>query len=87
VSAEEVYAEATRVMKNVCKNGFLKCFQKFYELWRNHVTAKENYFGVNVMYKDISIKKMFLGSKVRPVRGADKLTAIYESIVYTMWDH
>jgi hypothetical protein len=24
---------------------------------------------------------MFLGSKVRPVRGADKLTAIYEPIV------
>jgi hypothetical protein len=29
---------------------------------------------------------MFLGSKVRPVRGADKLTAIYEPIVYTMLD-
>jgi hypothetical protein len=31
-------------------------------------------------------KKMFLGSKVRLVRGADNLTAIYEPIVYTMWD-
>jgi hypothetical protein len=29
---------------------------------------------------------MFLGSKVRQVRGADNLTAIYEPIVYTMWD-
>jgi hypothetical protein len=29
---------------------------------------------------------MFLGSKVRPVRKADNLTAIYEPIVYTMWD-
>jgi hypothetical protein len=28
---------------------------------------------------------MFLGSKVRPVRGADNLTAVYEPIVYTMW--
>jgi hypothetical protein len=26
-------------------------------------------------------KKMFLGSKVRQVRGADNLTAIYEPIV------
>jgi hypothetical protein len=26
-------------------------------------------------------KKMLLGSKVRPVRGADNLTAIYELIV------
>jgi hypothetical protein len=26
-------------------------------------------------------KKMFLGSKVRAVRGADNLTAIYEPIV------
>jgi hypothetical protein len=25
---------------------------------------------------------MFLGSKVRPLRGADNLTAIYEPIVY-----
>jgi hypothetical protein len=29
---------------------------------------------------------MFLGSKVRRVRKADNLTAIYEPIVYTMWD-
>jgi hypothetical protein len=29
---------------------------------------------------------MFLGNKVRPVRRADKLTAICEQIVYTMWD-
>jgi hypothetical protein len=29
---------------------------------------------------------MFLGSKVRLVRSADKLTAIYEPIVCTMWD-
>jgi hypothetical protein len=28
-----------------------------------------------------NIKKMFLGSKVRLVRGADNLTAIYEPIV------
>jgi hypothetical protein len=27
------------------------------------------------------IEKMFLGSEVRPVRGADNLTAIYEPIV------
>jgi hypothetical protein len=34
-----------------------------------------------------NIKKvMFLGSKVRLVRGADNLTDIYEPIVYTMWD-
>jgi hypothetical protein len=34
-----------------------------------------------------NIKKiMFLGSKVLLVRGADNLTAIYEQIVYTMWD-
>jgi hypothetical protein len=31
-------------------------------------------------------KIMFLGSKVRPVRGADNLTAIYAPMVYTMWD-
>jgi hypothetical protein len=29
---------------------------------------------------------MFLGSKVWPMRGADKLTAIYDPIVYTKWD-
>jgi hypothetical protein len=29
---------------------------------------------------------MFLGSKVKPVRKADNLTAIFEPIVYTMWD-
>jgi hypothetical protein len=29
---------------------------------------------------------MFLGSKVRPVLKADNLNAIYEPIVYTMWD-
>jgi hypothetical protein len=29
---------------------------------------------------------MFLESKVRPVRRADNLTAIYEPIVQTMWD-
>jgi hypothetical protein len=29
---------------------------------------------------------MFLGSKVLRVREADNLTAIYEPIVYTMWD-
>jgi hypothetical protein len=34
----------------------------------------------------IRIKKMFLGSKVRPVPRADKLTAICEPTVYTMWD-
>jgi hypothetical protein len=28
-----------------------------------------------------NFKKMFLGSKVRPVRGADNLIAIYEPIV------
>jgi hypothetical protein len=33
-----------------------------------------------------NIKKKFLGSKVRPVRGADNLTAIYEPVVWTMWD-
>jgi hypothetical protein len=31
-------------------------------------------------------KIMFLGSKVRPVRGTDKLTAFYEPIFYKMWD-
>jgi hypothetical protein len=29
---------------------------------------------------------MFLGSKVRLVRKADNLIAIYEPIVYIMWD-
>jgi hypothetical protein len=29
---------------------------------------------------------MFLGSKMRLVRRADNLTAIYEQIVYTLWD-
>jgi hypothetical protein len=29
---------------------------------------------------------MFLGSKVRLVRRANKLTAIYEPIAWTMWD-
>jgi hypothetical protein len=29
---------------------------------------------------------MSLGSKVRLVRKADNLTAIYEPIVYTVWD-
>jgi hypothetical protein len=29
---------------------------------------------------------MFQESKARPVRRADNLTAIYEPIVYTMWD-
>jgi hypothetical protein len=29
---------------------------------------------------------MFMGSKVRRVRKADNLTAIYELIVYSMWD-
>jgi hypothetical protein len=29
---------------------------------------------------------MFVVSKVRLVRRADNLTAIYEPIVYTMWD-
>jgi hypothetical protein len=31
-------------------------------------------------------KIMFLGSRARPVRKADNLTAICEPIVYTMWD-
>jgi hypothetical protein len=35
---------------------------------------------------NIKKKKMFLGSKVRLVRGADNLTAIYETIVYKMWE-
>jgi hypothetical protein len=29
---------------------------------------------------------MFLGSKMRLVRGVDNLTAIYEPTVWTMWD-
>jgi hypothetical protein len=29
---------------------------------------------------------MFVGSKVRRVRKADNVTAIYEPIVYAMWD-
>jgi hypothetical protein len=29
---------------------------------------------------------MFLGSKVRLVRAADNLTAIYEPIVVTIWE-
>jgi hypothetical protein len=29
---------------------------------------------------------MFLGSRARPARKADNLTAICEPIVYTMWD-
>jgi hypothetical protein len=29
---------------------------------------------------------MFLGSKARLVRRADNLTAIYEPIVWTVWD-
>jgi hypothetical protein len=33
-----------------------------------------------------SRKLMFLGSKARPERKADNLTAIYEPIVLTMWD-
>jgi hypothetical protein len=33
-----------------------------------------------------NILKMFLGSKARLLRGADNLTAIYEQIVYTLWD-
>jgi hypothetical protein len=28
---------------------------------------------------------MFLGSRVRPVRKADNLTAICEQVVYKMW--
>jgi hypothetical protein len=35
---------------------------------------------------NIKKKVMFLGSKVRLVGEADNLTAIYESIVLTMWD-
>jgi hypothetical protein len=31
-------------------------------------------------------KIMFPGSRARPVRRADNITAICESIVYTMWD-
>jgi hypothetical protein len=31
-------------------------------------------------------KRMFLGSRARPVRRADNLTAIWEPTVYTMWD-
>jgi hypothetical protein len=35
----------------------------------------------------VNIKKfVFLESKVRLVRGAGNLTAIYEPIVWTMWD-
>jgi hypothetical protein len=29
---------------------------------------------------------MFLGSRARPVRGADNLTTICEPIIWTMWD-
>jgi hypothetical protein len=29
---------------------------------------------------------MFLGSKARPVRKADNLTAIYKPTVWTTWD-
>jgi hypothetical protein len=31
-------------------------------------------------------EKMFLASRERLVRGADNLSAIYEPIVWTMWD-
>jgi hypothetical protein len=31
-------------------------------------------------------QKTFLGSRVQPVREADKLTAICEPSIYTMWD-
>jgi hypothetical protein len=31
-------------------------------------------------------KIMFLGSRARPVRKADNLTAVCEPIVYTVWD-
>jgi hypothetical protein len=31
-------------------------------------------------------RKMFLGSRARPVRRTDDLTIIYDPIVYTMWD-
>jgi hypothetical protein len=34
----------------------------------------------------ISIKMMFLGCKVRPVRKAEKLAAVCEPTVYTVWD-
>jgi hypothetical protein len=37
-------------------------------------------------YRKHRKKKVFLGSKVLPVRGADNLTAIYEPTVSTMWD-
>jgi hypothetical protein len=36
--------------------------------------------------EDIKNKIMFMGSKVRLVRGADNITAIYEPIVQIMWD-
>jgi hypothetical protein len=34
----------------------------------------------------VNIKKKFVGSEVRMVRGADNLTATYEPTVWKMWD-
>jgi hypothetical protein len=31
-------------------------------------------------------KNIFLDSRARPVRKADNLTAIFQPIIYTMWD-
>jgi hypothetical protein len=44
MSAMKVSEKAIRVLTEVLKNGFQKCFQKLYEHWEKYVTTQENYF-------------------------------------------
>jgi hypothetical protein len=61
---------------------------EFETRWREilslpHSSGRTRPWGLLSLLTEMSIRSriMFLGSKVRPVRGADNLTAIYEPIV------
>jgi hypothetical protein len=41
-SVQEIIAKETAALTKVPKNGFHKCFQKFYKQWQKCVTAQGN---------------------------------------------
>jgi hypothetical protein len=66
------------------QRGPLKKFGAFYEKRRFTTARPSRYrFQTNILY--VLICSVSLGSKVRPVRRADNLTAICEPTVYIMW--
>jgi hypothetical protein len=64
------------------KTSFTKLTINFFYLiyYLRYLVAKSLPLNHSVVWVPETLKKKFLGSKVRPVRGADNLTAIYELV-------